>query len=403
MKTTVLFDQGAQVEPKREVVERKGLGHPDTLCDLIAEATSREYLRFTETNFDGRFAHHWFDKVMLIGGEARFGFGYGELTAPYNIYLVGKAAMAVGQHSIPIEEIFATAAREVLSNVLFEFDTERWLVCHSFVGKGTGPQNASGRYSPTNSVELHSPNEFKDLVSNDGNLLAAYAPLTVLERIVLDLESHLQSRSIRSEFPFVGRDLKFFATRDMDHLDVQIRLPFIAKHTPSLAFYEEARDNLEVLLRSRVADVFNVQACISVNRKDPLGSAYLTVTGSVADTGDVGVVGRGNRVNGLISPMRPQSIEAACGKNPIDHTGKLYSVLANRIASALWSRSGIASEVFVRALKHEPVHTPGAVIVRTASALTSQQEVECVQLVLSEVAQLGDYFGQFLRGEISLC
>ena len=39
------------VYPKAEVVERKGLGHPDTLCDGIAEAVSRalskEYIKET--------------------------------------------------------------------------------------------------------------------------------------------------------------------------------------------------------------------------------------------------------------------------------------------------------------------------------------------------------------------
>jgi S-adenosylmethionine synthetase len=64
-------------------------------------------------------------------------------------------------------------------------------------------------------------------------------------------------------------------------------------------------------------------------------SVYLTVTGLSAEAGDDGQVGRGNRVNGLITPYRPMSLEAAAGKNPVAHVGKLYNVMANRVAHAV--------------------------------------------------------------------
>lgn len=44
------------------------------------------------------------------------------------------------------------------------------------------------------------------------------------------------------------------------------------------------------------------------------------------------MTGRGNRATGLITPMRPMSLEATAGKNPVNHVGKLYNVLANLIA-----------------------------------------------------------------------
>lgn len=36
---------------------------------------------------------------------------------------------------------------------------------------------------------------------------------------------------------------------------------------------------------------------------------YLTVTGTSAECGDDGQVGRGNRANGLITPYRPMTLE----------------------------------------------------------------------------------------------
>lgn len=76
---------------------------------------------------------------------------------------------------------------------------------------------------------------------------------------------------------------------------------------------------------------------INVNAADDIdqGSLYLTVTGTSAESGDDGEVGRGNRVNGLIAPYRPMNMEAAAGKNPVTHVGKLYNIVAQRIAETL--------------------------------------------------------------------
>ena len=59
------------------------------------------------------------------------------------------------------------------------------------------------------------------------------------------------------------------------------------------------------------------------------------MTGSSAEAGDDGEVGRGNRVNGLITPHRPMTMEATAGKNPVSHVGKLYNIVASRIANRI--------------------------------------------------------------------
>ncbi len=50
------------------------------------------------------------------------------------------------------------------------------------------------------------------------------------------------------------------------------------------------------------------------------------------EMGDDGATGRGNRGNCLITPMRPMSIEAIAGKNPVNHVGKIYNVIAQQVA-----------------------------------------------------------------------
>jgi S-adenosylmethionine synthetase len=71
---------------------------------------------------------------------------------------------------------------------------------------------------------------------------------------------------------------------------------------------------------------------VNVSDTGSAQDSYLTVTGLSAESGDDGQVGRGNRVNGLIAPYRPMSLEAAAGKNPVTHVGKLYNIIAMRIA-----------------------------------------------------------------------
>lgn len=80
-----------------EAVERKGIGHPDTLCDAIAELASRKY---SEAVYEmtGRLPHHYFDKVMLMGGAVDMGLGHGELN-----YQIGGLGSALKEIGIPVD------------------------------------------------------------------------------------------------------------------------------------------------------------------------------------------------------------------------------------------------------------------------------------------------------------
>ncbi|MFX1326495.1 MAG: methionine adenosyltransferase [Promethearchaeota archaeon] len=88
---------------------------------------------------------------------------------------------------------------------------------------------------------------------------------------------------------------------------------------------------------------------------------YLTITGSSAEAGDDGEVGRGNRSNGLITPCRTMSLEAVCGKNPINHVGKLYNILSTEIARDIFARGqGDIIEAHVKLLSQigRPITDP---------------------------------------------
>jgi S-adenosylmethionine synthetase len=323
-----------------EVVERKGIGHPDTLCDAIAERASQRYAKHCLTAY-GRVAHHWFDKVMLVGGEATTGYGHGVLTRPYEIVFAGKAAFAVGGDAIPVEDLLAEATRDVLGAVLKHFDPESHVRIRNMLVDHRGSGRSEGRYRPRFPADLLALDDPKR-VSNDCNVLTGFAPFSRLETLVLDIERQLTGPGGLGNAPDVGVDVKIVGTRVGDHVELLANVPFVAAEIPSLAVYQRRYGEIAEFIREHARDRHGIDPELTLNPAPP---PYLTVTGSVADTGDVGVVGRGNRSNGLITPMRPMSIEAASGKNPLDHTGKIYSRIANQLAASVAAAGG--GDVFV--------------------------------------------------------
>jgi S-adenosylmethionine synthetase len=107
-----------------ELVERKGLGHPDTICDALAEAASRALCRWYLDRF-GFILHHNLDKVLLVTGSARPAFGGGSIDTPIEIYLAGRASMAYRGVTVPIGEIVVEACRGWLTNHLRYLDIAR--------------------------------------------------------------------------------------------------------------------------------------------------------------------------------------------------------------------------------------------------------------------------------------
>lgn len=73
------------VEGQRvELVERKGKGHPDTICDAVAESVSLALCREYKAAF-GRILHHNADKGMLVAGQTLPRLGGGRVVEPMRL------------------------------------------------------------------------------------------------------------------------------------------------------------------------------------------------------------------------------------------------------------------------------------------------------------------------------
>jgi S-adenosylmethionine synthetase len=367
-------------------VERKGTGHPDTICDAISEALSRAYAGYCHARF-GSVAHHWFDKVMLIGGAAEVVYGVGEILKPMKIVCAGKCAFRVGDEAIPIEDLFRQAIESVLSKTLVGFRGREHYTLQIEVVDSQGAGRASSRYRP------HGPEELfriaaTDGVSNDSNLLSGFAPFSRLERLVLLTERYVNGADFKQRHPDTGTDVKVFGRRVRDDVELLLNMPFLAGKIDSLDHYFTRKQEVGANVLAFCRDELGMVPRLSMNATDRNGRAYLTALGSVADTGDVGVTGRGNRINGLITPMRPMSIEAAPGKNPADHTGKLYGLLAQRLAETLAEELDGPCEVHIFTAKETPLNDPDLVQIAISENAPADVERRIRSVVEEKVAAL---------------
>ncbi len=336
-------------EPSAEICEHKGIGHPDTLCDGVAEAVSRALCR-AYLQVYGAVQHYNVDKALLIGGQSEPHFGGGRLVTPLRLIMCGRATAVRGSD---LTALVCDAALEYLRTVV-RYDRRIFSVESAVRSGSPNLQRVVG-------------NDIRTLRANDTSFGAGFAPYSPLERTVLDAGQVLCSNDFRAAFPAAGDDYKVMGARIGAELRVVVALAIVDRAVRSVKDYFEVKANITKYLKRALG----LKGRLLVNAlDDPKASneagIYLTVTGLSAEHGDDGQVGRGNRVNGLITPSRAMSLEAAAGKNSVAHVGKLYNLLAHRIAHAIADGQPSLREASVQLLSTigNPVGEPDLVAIR---------------------------------------
>jgi S-adenosylmethionine synthetase len=92
-----------------EIVERKGLGHPDTICDAVMEYVSVSLAQAYLKGF-GHVLHFNADKGMLVAGQVACRFGGGSVLAPMRLVMGDRATFEWKNKHIPVQEIAERAA-----------------------------------------------------------------------------------------------------------------------------------------------------------------------------------------------------------------------------------------------------------------------------------------------------
>jgi S-adenosylmethionine synthetase len=381
-----------------EIVERKGVGHPDTMCDALAENLSVALSRFYLDRF-GAILHHNVDKALLCGGAARAAFGGGEVLEPIEIYLAGRATREFKGVGIPVDDIAVeTSCKWVREHIRF-LDPEQ----HVRILPRIRPTSSGMASLFAQSRGTAAP------PANDTSLAVGYAPLDALESVVLAVERRLNSRDIKDSHPAIGEDIKVMGARRGDAIRVTVACAIVDRHVTGLADYGAKKAAIAELALSEARKCTSAPVAVEVNTADgnTADSIYLTVTGTSAEAGDDGQVGRGNRVNGLITPYRPMSIEAAAGKNPVTHVGKLYNVLAQRIAASIVRENAGVEEVYCSLLSQigRPINEPQLIDVRVrmrdAAALEALRS-GIAEITCSHVEGAGTLWREVIAGTVPL-
>jgi len=357
-----------------ELVERKCLGHPDSLADGIAESISQALCK-AYLDECGVVLHHNTDQGEIVAGESLPKFGGGKVIKPIYILLDGRATKRFDKFSIPTDAIALDTARIYLKSILPELNLDREVIIDSRLGEGS-----------TDLRDVFKPCQASVPRANDTSFGVGYAPFTETETIVKSVAAYIDD-TMRPKYPVIGQDLKIMAVRDGDDITLTIACAMVDKYCSSIKEYFEYKEMMQEQLISVAKKHTGRKVHISVNTADDptQESVFLTVTGTSAEMGDDGSVGRGNRCNGLITPNRPMSMEATSGKNPINHIGKIYNILSNEIANGIVEEVNGIQECYVRLLSQigQPIDYP---LVASVQVLTEKGiKIEDISIDINEI------------------
>lgn len=382
-----------------ELVERKGLGHPDSICDAIMEAACRDLCREYHDRF-GRVLHHNLDKALLVAGRTvpRLGAG-GQIMEPIRIIFGDRATYECDGVRIPVGDIVENAARRWIQEHLRFVDPQRHIVFQNEIKPG--------------SAELTDIFARQVIGANDTSVGVGYAPLSETEQLVLAAERFLNSPSFKQTFPETGEDVKIMGYRAGRHLALTVAVAFVDRFLRDPQAYFDKKDEVQMalgkFLSEKAGGLDSITAAVNTLDDPGRGESgiYLTVLGTSAEGADGGEVGRGNRVNGLIAFNRPASSEAVAGKNPVSHVGKIYGVLSQEIAAAIHREIAEVREATVWLCSRigNPIDQPlvaAAQLILEPGVLPGKVESAVHEIIDRDLSQIQAFTSRLILGEFAV-
>jgi len=336
-----------------ELVERKGIGHPDSIADGLAEAVSRALCREYISKC-GCVLHHNTDETQIVAGRSAPAFGGGEVIQPIYMLLVGRATKEFNGIEIPTDTIALKAARKYLRDNIESLDIDSDVILDCKLGRGS---------SDLNDVFSRSENSKYVPSANDTSFGVGHAPFSELENIVYNTErSLINDLKKKKGLKAVGEDIKVMGLRNGDSISLTICSGLVGRYVDDIDAYVNIKEEMIDYVKDLAVGYTNRPVDVHLNTADDIEkkSVFLTVTGTSAEMGDDGSVGRGNRSNGLITPNRPMSMEATSGKNPINHIGKIYNLLSTQIARKVACTVDGVEDVYIKLLSEigKPIDQP---------------------------------------------
>jgi S-adenosylmethionine synthetase len=382
-----------------EIVERKGVGHPDSICDAIMDRVSIELSKEYQKQF-GTILHHNIDKAFLVAGDAEIKLGGGRITDPMRLIFGDRATYSLNGKSIPIDEIAISTAKRWIKEHLRFVDPDEHVIYDVQIKPG----------SP----------ELVDIFSrtvpgaNDTSAAVGYAPLTETERLVLASENYMNSPAFKALFPEAGEDIKVMGFRRGKELNLTAAVAFVDRFVDSEDTYFRRKTQMHEAVEEFISGEVKTlgKVTLSLNTLDDrgrgLGGMYLSVTGTSAESGDSGQIGRGNKVNGVIALNRPMGTEAAAGKNPVSHVGKIYTVMTHQVAARIYQEVRGVREVYVWMLSQigSPIDQPkvaAAQVILEKRVRQSAATRKVREVLERELAGIATLTRQLSEGAFPVC
>ncbi|MHA2060367.1 MAG: methionine adenosyltransferase [Candidatus Ranarchaeia archaeon] len=358
-----------------EIVERKGKGHPDVLCDKAAEEMSIALSEHYEKTV-GRVLHHNVDKCVLAGGSSNARLGGGEVIEPIYLLLVGRAVGILNNDpdtKVPIGKYATRNTKDWLKKDVRNLDTNCDIIIDYKIRAGS--TDLVGNFDEGSDIPR----------ANDTSFGVSYAPLSDLETLVHKSEKLLNSEETYNEIPAVGEDIKVMGVRSKERITLTVASALVAKEVKNRNEYEAAKKKIEAKVSDAATSITDIPVVVNVNTADTEKTVYVTVTGTSAESGDDGQVGRGNRANGLITPYRPMTLEACAGKNPVSHVGKTYNIAARVIAERLIKEEPLVKEanVYIVSQIGKPITEPQALDI----LIHAEQDLDRIKTTAESISE----------------
>lgn len=396
------FKGRSAVQQSVEVVERKGKGHPDYICDAVMEAISialtKEYL-----NNYGNILHHNIDKGLLAAGSTKLEFGGGRITKPMQLIIGDRATFKMSDINFPVKEVAIETAKKWFGDNLRFVDPDNDIQYRIVLAQGS---------EELTDIFLR-PGAVKQ--ANDTSAAVGFYPLTPTEQIVLDFENRLNSEEFKKLFPETSEDVKVMGLRIKNTLDITVAMPLLTHYISSAREYFDRKQAIYKAMSELLTNTYNGafdRITLNFNTLDHqdrgIGGIYLSLTGTSAEDADSGQVGRGNRVNGLISMNRPMGTEAAAGKNPVSHVGKIYSVLAHQLARQIYENTEGAKEAHVLLLSQIGMPIDNPKLARVQILLSHGQILKKVSAKVAETVayafkNINSFCRELVHGKYRIC
>ena len=384
MKSFIYVEEKNMINKHRfEVVETKGKGHPDNICDTLAEKISANYSNYCLKHY-GVILRHMIDKLTLLGGGTKVKFGGGEMIHPIRILINGRFTYKYNNEKINYMNIVISTIKNYFKELFPLLDVDKYLVIIDNTHHNEGPGVI---YDDDNNTKNERKNFFQATSlddakkhnnhnkCNDTSTTVSYYPMSNLERTVLNIEKTLNSFEYKSVKPWVGTDIKVMGIRKNNNIELTCCIPLISKYVNDLEDYKEKINEVKNDIRSIAREIFSDNnIIIYLNTRDDYNNndLYMTLIGSAVESGDEGAVGRGNRSRGVIPFCRNFSMEAPCGKNPVYHTGKIFTAIGDTISKRIYNKYKLENIVYLTSKMGDKITDPWNISVELHKRVSSQ-------------------------------